>query len=59
MLCWGFLIAFWCAAPQPKPAEVPYCETAKPIAPSHSDTRATKEQIDRENAKLAGLCGPG
>ena len=35
-----------------------YCDVARPIYWSAKDTRATKEQADRENAKWKRLCGP-
>jgi hypothetical protein len=34
----------------------PYCEVARPIYWSAKDTRTTKEQADRENAKWKRLC---
>ena len=35
----------------------PYCDVARPIYWSAKDTRQTKEQADRENAKWKRLCG--
>jgi type IV pilus biogenesis protein CpaD/CtpE len=48
-----------CAKQQPEPAlaVAPYCEVARPVYWSAKDTRATKEQADRENAKWKRLCG--
>jgi hypothetical protein len=48
-----------CAKQQPEPAlaVAPYCEVARPIYWSANDTRTTKEQADRENAKWKRLCG--
>jgi hypothetical protein len=48
-----------CAKQQPEPtlAAAPYCEVARPVYWSAKDTRATKEQADRENAKWKRLCG--
>jgi hypothetical protein len=48
-----------CAKQQPEPAlaVAPYCEVARPIHWSAKDTRTTKEQADRENAKWKRLCG--
>jgi hypothetical protein len=41
----------------PAVAIAPYCDVARPIYWSGKDTRATKEQADRENAKWKRLCG--
>jgi hypothetical protein len=48
-----------CAKQQPEPAlaVAPYCDVARPIYWSAKDTRKTKEQADRENAKWKRLCG--
>jgi hypothetical protein len=48
-----------CAKQQAEPAiaVAPYCEVARPVYWSAKDTRATKEQADRENAKWKRLCG--
>jgi hypothetical protein len=48
-----------CAKQQAEPgvAAAPYCEVARPVYWSAKDTRATKEQVDRENAKWKRLCG--
>ena len=48
-----------CAKQQTDPAiaVAPYCDVARPIYWSAQDTRATKEQADRENAKWKRLCG--
>jgi hypothetical protein len=47
-----------CAKQQPEPAlaVAPYCDVARPIYWSAKDTRTTKEQADRENAKWKRLC---
>jgi hypothetical protein len=45
--------------PPPALAVAPYCEVARPIYWSAKDTRATKEQADRENAKWKRLCAAG
>jgi hypothetical protein len=47
-----------CAKEQPDLAvsAAPYCDVARPIYWSAKDTRATKEQADRENAKWKRLC---
>lgn len=36
---------------------VDYCATAQPIKVSRADTRATKEQADREFRKYVAACG--
>ncbi|MBV8848104.1 MAG: hypothetical protein JOZ16_00810 [Methylobacteriaceae bacterium] len=48
-----------CAKQEIEPAlsVAPYCEVARPIYWSAKDTRTTKEQADRENAKWKRLCG--
>ena len=40
----------------PALSAAPYCDVAKPIYWSSKDTRQTKEQADRENAKWKRLC---
>jgi hypothetical protein len=45
--------------PPPAVAVAPYCEVARPIYWSAKDTRPTKEQADRENAKWKRLCAAG
>jgi hypothetical protein len=47
-----------CAKQQAEPAiaVAPYCAVARPVYWSAKDTRATKEQADRENAKWKSLC---
>ena len=47
-----------CAKQQAEPAVAvaPYCAVARPIYWSAKDSRATKEQADRENAKWKRLC---
>jgi hypothetical protein len=56
-LCLTLLCA--CAKQQAEPAiaVAPYCDVARPIYWSARDTRTTKEQADRENAKWNRLCG--
>ena len=57
MLCLGFLIVFACEpAAAPLPPAAPYCDIARPVLWSAQDTRATKEQADRENRKWKRLC---
>jgi hypothetical protein len=41
---------------EPAIAVAPYCDVARPIYWSAKDSRATKEQADRENAKWKRLC---
>lgn len=57
MTCVGFLFAFTCTPAQLPSAPAPYCQIARPIYWSAQDTRATKEQADRENRKWKRLCG--
>jgi hypothetical protein len=54
----GCLLLSGCAKQLPEPAlaVAPYCDVARPIYWSARDTRATKEQADRENAKWKRLC---
>jgi hypothetical protein len=54
----GYLLLSGCAKqlPEPAVAAAPYCDVARPIYWSPRDTRATKEQADRENAKWKRLC---
>ncbi len=56
MLCIGFLFAFSCTPADAPPAAAPYCDIARPVLWSAQDTRATKEQADRENRKWKRLC---
>jgi hypothetical protein len=55
----GVAILSGCAKEQAGPAlaVAPYCDVARPIYWSAKDTRTTKEQADRENAKWKRLCG--
>ena len=55
----GLAILSGCAKEQAGPAlgVAPYCDVARPIYWSAKDTRTTKEQADRENAKWKRLCG--
>lgn len=57
MTCTGFAFLFvqmTCTTPAPPPDT--YCQIAKPIYWSKSDTRETKAQADRENRKWKRLC---
>ena len=58
MLCLGFLFVFQCQSADAPPPAAPYCDIARPIRWSSRDTRATKEQADRENRKWKRLCAP-
>jgi len=54
-----FVALTGCAGELPPPGVsmvAPYCDVARPIYWSAKDTRATKEQADRENAKWKRLC---
>lgn len=55
--CTGFALGFaYLTCMQPAPPPDTYCQIAKPIYWSKQDTRATKEQADRENRKWKRLC---
>ena len=54
MWCVG-LFVMWCGAAE-APVVHSYCQIAKPIRMSHSDSRGTKEQIARENLKIKRIC---
>lgn len=57
MTCTGFAFIFahlTCTQPAPPPDT--YCHIAKPVYWSKSDTRATKEQVDRHNRVWKRLC---
>lgn len=59
MMCFGILIMF---CQQPAPAATAgglFCDVAKPVIWSKSDTRLTKEQADIHNRKGKKLCGWG
>lgn len=56
MICIGFLVIFQCTPAEALPPAAPYCDIARPIRWSAQDTRATKEQADRENRKWKRLC---
>lgn len=56
LTCVGFLFAFHCQPADAPPPAAAYCDVARPISWSARDTRATKEQADRENRKWARLC---
>jgi hypothetical protein len=55
MMCFGLIIMF-CQPQAAPPVADTYCQIAKPIYWSAFDTRATKEQVDRENRKFKKLC---
>jgi hypothetical protein len=55
MWCFGLLITY-CAMQTQAPVGDTYCQIAKPIYWSKHDTRETKEQADRENAKWKARC---
>lgn len=55
MICFGLIMMF-CELQQAPPVADTYCDIAKPIYWSPGDTRATKEQVDRENRKFKKLC---
>ena len=54
-LCFGFLVVFACQGEKPT-AISEYCQTARTIQASRSDTAQTLAQIRRENAKIRRLC---
>ena len=54
-LCFGFLVVFMCQGEKPT-AISEYCQTARTIQASRSDTAETLAQIRRENAKIRRLC---
>lgn len=58
IVCAAALILAGCPAPYRGDAldVAAYCDVAKPILWSKDDTRKTKEQADRENAKYKKLC---
>lgn len=57
MICTGLALGFaYLTCTQPAPPPDTYCQIAKPIYWSKNDTRATKEQADRENRKWKRLC---
>lgn len=55
-LCFGFLVVFACQGEKPT-AISEYCQTARTIQASRSDSAQTLAQIRRENAKIRRLCG--
>lgn len=57
LTCVGFLVLFQCTPADAPPPEAAYCDIARPVLWSARDTRATKEQADRENRKWKRLCG--
>jgi hypothetical protein len=58
LLALSILLPVCACAKQPEPAllAAPYCDVARPIYWSAKDTRTTKEQADRENAKWKRAC---
>lgn len=57
----GLLLLTACSTlpAQPGPVAVnDYCQIAQPVQVSRADTRATKEQADREYRKYKAVCGP-
>lgn len=54
--CIGILFMICHAEIPDSPPINAYCEIAEPIYWSKNDTRKTKEQVDRENAKFKALC---
>ncbi|GJD93380.1 hypothetical protein [Methylobacterium iners] len=59
LTCVGLLFIFQCTPAEAPPPAAPYCDIARPIRWSAQDTRATKEQADRENRKWKRLCSAG
>lgn len=60
MWCFGILVAYCVSAEAPPaPAGATFCQIAKPMYWSASDTRKTKEQADRHNRIGKKLCGWG
>lgn len=60
LTCKGFAFLFVSMTCQPSGAPPDtYCNIAKPIYWSRNDTRATKEQADRENRKWKRICRDG
>lgn len=57
MICFGILVMVCQLEQQPAPADT-FCQIAKPIYWSASDTRATKEQADKHNRVWKKLCKP-
>jgi hypothetical protein len=57
--CVGFAFFYleMTCTPIGAPPASEYCQIARPVYWSAKDTRATKEQADRENAKWKRLCG--
>lgn len=56
MTCTGIAFIFvhmTCTTPPPVDT---YCLMTNPVRPSHSDTRGTKEQADREFRKWKRFC---
>jgi hypothetical protein len=59
MLCYGLalgLALIYCEEPPATPPADSYCAVYEPIRWHAGDTRKTKEQADRENAKWTRLC---
>lgn len=60
MLCIGLIVAYcFSASAAPVASGATFCQVAKPIYWSASDTRATKEQVDTHNRIGKKLCGWG
>lgn len=59
MLCYGFLIVFHCTLPAASPPAARFCQTYTPVYLSRSDSRGTKEAVDRNNRKYELLCRSG
>lgn len=60
MWCFGLLVMFCQAQSAPAAtAGATFCDVAKPVYWSTSDTRKTKEQVDIHNRKGKVICGWG
>ena len=57
MICFGILVMY-CVSQQPAVANgATFCQIAKPVYWDATDTRQTKEQIDKQNRIGKRLCG--
>lgn len=54
--CFGFLVFFSCEMPKTPPPANTYCQIARPIYWSLSDSRETKMAVDRHNAAWKRVC---
>lgn len=54
-LCIGLGIMF-CQTQEPAKVTDSFCEISKPIYWHSSDTRQTKEQVDKHNRVWSGIC---